>query len=250
MKLPVVALALGSALFAACAIGQPAARPTPAPTATPDLTAKVDVSDEQLMAMTLALEEYGPRYAIFGPSEGSGLQILSTRALQACDSIREGNALARYGWEKGYARFWISPDPDVPDTIAVGTYVDIYADGTNAREKLNYDATAITDDARLDDGCFGIYSVEGVDQLIVDGIGDQTWGARERISFQGLRGSISFISFRRGHVVATVSILRLTSEDSTDELKRLAQQVDAKIQPILVAPLSLAPASPDSVSYE
>jgi hypothetical protein len=248
MKLTIAAAVCAGLVLTACGSGTPP-RPTPAPSSTPDLAAKVEVSDEQLLAMTLALEEYGPRYAIFGPSAGSGLQVLSTRALQGCDSIREGNALARYGWEKGYARFWISPDPDIPDTIAIGTYVDVYATSSDAREKLNYDANAIVDDARLDDGCFGIYAVEGVDHLAVSGIGEQSWGARERISFQGLRGSISFISFRRAHVVATVSIIRLTSEDSTEELTRLAQQVDAKIMPILSAPLSVAPAS-GSVLYE
>lgn len=46
------------------------------------------------------------------------------------------------------------------------------------------------------------------------------------------------LSFRRGRVVVTVSIVRATAEDATAELIALAKKRDEKLQPVLGSPLS------------
>lgn len=236
---------IGCILFgvaAGCSSG-PSARPTPAPSSTPDVTPiRRDLTDDQLAGITLALPDYGARYAAFRPSRASGLQTLATRADLACNAERQSNALSKHGWIKAYAQFFASPDPEQPETVAVGTNVDVFSNKENAVDKLNNDAATVSDDARSDHGCFG-YAIEGVERLVVTDIGDQSWGVRERINIHSLRGSINVVTFRRSNIVAMVEIVRLSSEDSTDELMGLARAVDARIAALLSAPLSLAPAA-------
>lgn len=230
-------------LVAGCS-GGPPARSTPAPSPTPDLTTiRRDLTDDQLAGITLELADYGSRYAEFRPSPASGVQTLATRAELACDASRQSNALSKYGWIKAYAKFFASPDPGQPQTVAVGTNVDVFSSKENATDKLNSDAAAVADDVRSGHGCFG-YAIEGVEPLAVTGIGDQSWGVRERINIHSLRGSINVVMFRRSNIVALVEIVRLSSEDSTDELMGLARAVDNRIAPFLTAPLSMAPVAP------
>ncbi len=230
-------------VVAAGCSGGSTSRPTPAPSPTPDLTViRRDLTDDQLAGVTLSLADYNGRYAAFRPSPASGAQTLATRADLACNAERQSTALNKHGWIKAYAKFFASPDPGQPETVAVGTNVDVFSDKSNAADKLNIDAATVADDARSDHGCFG-YAIEGVERLAVTGIGDQSWGVRERINIHSLRGSINVVMFRRSNIVAMVEIVRLSSEDSTDELMGLARAVDARIGALLSAPLSLAPAS-------
>ncbi len=228
---------------AGCSSGAPA-RKTPAPAPTPDLTViRRDLTDDQLAGVTLTLADYSTRYAAFRPSPASGVQTLATRADLACDAARQSTSLNKHGWIKAYAKFFASPDPGQPETVAVGTNVDVFSSKENAANKVNSDAATVADDARSTHGCFG-YAIEGVEQLAVTGIGDQSWGVRERINIHSLRGSINVVTFRRSNIVAMVEIVRLSSEDSTEELMRLARAVDARIAALLSAPLSLAPPAP------
>ena len=241
---------VGCALVAlvACSSGA-STPPTPAPSATPDLIPeRRDLTDEQLGAVALVLADYGPRYGHFSASPASGIQTLATRADLACDSQRQINSLNKNGWVKAYARFFASPDPGQPETIAVGTNVDVFSTKEGASAKLTNDAATVADDARTSGGCFG-YAIEGVEPLVVSGLGDQSWGVRERINIHSLRGTISIVAFRRSNIVAMVEIVRLSSEDSTEELMQLAREVDNRIRPLLSAPLSVAPRPAGSATH-
>lgn len=225
------------AVLSACASG-PKAAPTPRPTPTPDLVAvRKDLTDEQLGSIALTLVDFGGRYDSFRPSPASGVQTLATRAELACDASRQVNALNKSGWIKAYARFYASPDPGQPETVAVGTNVDVFSTKDGAAGKLGADAATVSDDARSTSGCFG-YAIEGVERLAVTGVGDEMWGVRERINIHSLRGSISMVAFRRSNIVAMVEIVRLSSEDSTDELVALAREIDKRISPLVSSPLS------------
>ena len=242
---------IGCALvvLGACS-GDAKAPPTPAPSATPDLiAARKDLTDDQLGAITLLLPDYGPRYVDFSPSPASGVQTLATRADLACDSQRQINSLSKNGWMKAYARFFASPDSGQPETVAVGTNIDVFSSKEGAAAKLNDDAATVADDARTSGGCFG-YAIEGVERLVVSGLGDQSWGVRERINIHSLRGTISIVAFRRSNIVAMVEIVRLSSEDSTEELMSLAREVDNRIGPLLSAPLSVAPQSAGEALFD
>ena len=225
-------------VLAACS-GGAKSPPMPRPTPTPDLVAvRKDLTDEQLGSVALALADFGPRYDTFRPSPASGVQTLATRADLACDASRQINTLNKNGWIKAYARFYASPDPDQPETVAVGTNVDVFSSKEGAGAKLSSDVATVSDDARSTSGCFG-YAIEGVERLAVSGVGDELWGVRERINIHSLRGSISIVAFRRSNIVAMVEIVRLSSEESTDELMALAREIDKRIAPLVSSPLSM-----------
>ena len=237
------------AVLAACSSG-PKAAPTPRPTPTPDLVAvRKDLTDEQLSAVALALADFGGRYDSFRPSPASGVQTLATRAELACDAVRQSNTLSKNGWIKAYARFYASPDPGQPETVAIGTNVDVFSSKDGAAAKLSADASGVADDARSTSGCFG-YAIEGVERLAVSGVGDEMWGVRERINIHSLRGSISVVAFRRSNLVAMVEIVRLSSEDSTDELVALAREIDKRIAPLVSSPLSMRRAEPRGALHD
>jgi hypothetical protein len=222
---------------------------TPQPSSTPDLVAvRKDLTDEQLGSVALALADFGPRYGTFRPSPASGAQTLATRADLACDASRQINTLNKNGWIKAYARFYASPDPGQPETVAVGTNVDVFASKEGAAAKLGTDAATVSDDARSTSGCFG-YAIEGVDRLAVSGVGDEMWGVRERINIHSLRGSISVVAFRRSNIVAMVEIVRLSAEDSTEELMALARELDKRIAPLLSSPLSMGAKRPEGAFH-
>ena len=230
-------------LLAACSSG-PKVAPAPRPSPTPDLVAvRKDLTDEQMGSLTLALVDFGGRYDSFRPSPASGVQTLATRADLACDASRQSNTLSKHGWIKAYARFFASPDPDQPETVAVGTNVDVFSSKDGAAAKLSADVSTVADDARSTSGCFG-YAIEGVERLAVSGVGDEMWGVRERINIHSLRGSISTVAFRRSNLVAMVEIVRLSSEDSTDELVALAREIDKRIAPLVSSPLSMGHREP------
>lgn len=227
-----------SMLVAGCTGAGKTARPAATATPTPPAQAERDLTDEQMASLTLELADFGPRYAQFElDPDSSGSWSLTGRALQGCQPSKEAASLSKYGWVRGYARAFTPPDATGADTVAIGTYVDIYDNRDGASGKLTYDAVAIHDDTRVANGCFG-FTIEGVDDLPVTGVGDQVTAVRERFSASGIRGSATMLEFRRGKVVVTVAVVRMTSEDSAEELVALAKKLDAKLQPLLGAPLS------------
>ncbi len=234
---------------AACSSGSNSV-PTPRPTPTPDLVAvRKDLTDEQLGSVALALVDFGGRYDSFRPSLASGVQTLATRADLACDASRQINTLSKNGWIKAYARFFASPDPIQPETVAIGTNIDVFSSKDGAAAKLSADVSTVADDARSTSGCFG-YAIEGVERLAVTGVGDEMWGVRERINIHSLRGSISTVAFRRSNLVAMVEIVRLSSEDSTDELVALAREIDKRIAPLVSSPLSMGRGEPGDALHD
>jgi hypothetical protein len=133
--------------------------------------------------------------------------------------------------------------------VAVGTNVDVFSSKEGAAAKLRTDVATVADDARSTSGCFG-YAIEGVERLAVSGVGDEMWGVRERINIHSLRGSISVVAFRRSNLVAMVEIVRLSSEDSTDELIALAHEVDKRITPLVSSPLSMGADRSESALHD
>lgn len=235
-RLGVLALAAGALLLAGCSSSGPKRGPTSTATPKP-LYADRDLTNDQMASVALALPDFGPRYATFEQTPDSGPQSLTQRALQACQADKEAASLGKYGWSHGYSRGFAPPEADIADTLAVGSYIDVYSDSDQAAAKLRYDQASIRDDTRAPNGCFG-YTIEGVDNADAGGVGEQAIALRERFSAAGIRGSAAMLSFRRGRVVVTISIVRLTAEDATAELIALAKKLDDKLQPVLSSPLS------------
>lgn len=221
----------------ACGGGGKGARP-PVATPTPKLEHAVkDLTDDQMALLVLPLADYGPRYGFFELNAASGLISLTQRANQACSPSKEAAAMGKFGWTRGFAVFFTPPLDTGSDTLSIGSNIDVYSTDAKAQEKLVYDSATVRDDARSANGCYG-FAVEGVDDLPITGIGEQVIAVRERFSVAGVRGSTSILAFRRGPVVASVTLYRLSAEDATAELIALAKKIDAKLAPLLAAPLS------------
>jgi hypothetical protein len=211
--------------------------PAPPPTATPsiDPTARL-ISDEELANMTLAQTDLGVAYELYVLQEDSGISTVAQRAEQACNPRTESDALSRFGWERGYQRFFL-PTFAGAETMAIGSYVDVYRDAANASGKMKYDPASAREDTRSDRGCHGVV-IEGVEEFAVPQLGDQAWGVRQRFSLGGVRGAFTSVSFRYGRVVATVGLTRLSFGDAAGEVIALAELLDARIGPMLQPPLS------------
>lgn len=249
MKRSILLCALfGAVLLAACSGGsQGADAPSPTPEPTTGYSIPPEISAAQLQAVTLALADFGPRYATFTSSVDSELTATIERSLDACDPAKEQAALSRYGWSKGYTRYFSLPEGGALESAAVGTVIDIYSTADNAATKIRYDAKQIRQDQRAPGGCQGI-GIERIEELGLPVVGDQSWSVRAGLSIGGVRGSRQFITFRRDRIVATVSITRFNSEDSSAELLDLAQKVDARLLTMITAPLSSAAPMSERVS--
>jgi len=220
-----------------CAGGKNAPPPRPAATATPavDPTARL-ISDEELANMTLSQVDLGLGYEQYILQEDSGISTVAQRAEQACNARTEADSLNRFGWERGYQRFFL-PTTVGAETIAVGSYVDVYRDAAMATGKMRYDPGAVREDTRSDRGCNG-FVIEGVEEFPVPELGDQAWGVKQRFSLGGVRGAFTAVSFRYGRVVATVALARLSFGDAAGEVIALAEKLDERIGAMLRPPLS------------
>ncbi len=231
----ILGVVAAAALLAGCG-GSKQAPPRSTPTPRP-VESSIDLTYDQMAILTLTLQDYGPRYSGFELSPASGNLSLTGRAQEACQPLNEAGALSKYGWSRGYVREYVPADPTGADTQSVASYIDVYGSSESASAILTYDVQSRREDTRVANGCFGV-TIEGVDNIVVSGVGDQVIGTRERFSAFGIRGSISTVSWRRGKVVASVVLGRLTSEDSTDELIALAKKLDERLAPVVSAPLT------------
>ena len=242
----VVAMLACAAAISACSGGSDGpdtAAPTPVPTTT-SYTIPTEISGAQLQAVTLALADFGPRYATFETFVDSELTATIERGIDACDPTKEQTALSKYGWTKGYSRYFGEPGLANEGSVAVRTNIDIYSTAANAEIKIRYDAKQVHEDQRAPGGCSGI-GLERIEELALPQVGDQSWSARWHFSIDSVRGARHIIIFRRDRIVATVSITRFNSEDSAAELLELAKKVDERLLLMITAPLTSAePANP------
>jgi hypothetical protein len=236
----ILSIIAGAAIFAGCSggAGDPkvegtatAVPPTPQAYTVPPV-----ISAEQLGSMTLALADFGPEYASYQTIVDSELTLVLERALAACDPAKEQTALSKYGWSKGYSR-WFGIEGDVIEQV--GTDVDVYSTAENAATKIRYDTKQIRQDQLAPGGCNGI-GLENIAELGLPIVGDQSWAVRVDFSVDHIRGSMHVLIFRRDRIVATVSIVRFNAADSSLALMDLAKKVDERLLTIITAPLTMA----------
>jgi hypothetical protein len=186
--------------------------------------------------MTLALADFGPQYATYQTLVDSELTLVLERAVNACDPLKEQTALSKYGWSKGYSR-WFGFGEDILEQV--GTDVDVYSTAANADTKIKYDTKQLRQDQLAPGGCSGI-GIEHITELGLPTIGDQSWSVRVDFSVDHIRGSMHLLTFRRDRVVATVTIMRFNATDSSQELLDLAKKVDERLLTVITAPLTYA----------
>jgi len=233
-----VSACLAAALaFSACSSPAKRAPAAPPPTATVNPYPQRDVTVEQLQAMALTLDEFGPRYATFGTAIDAPMTAVLERALMACDVEKEQTALSEQAWVRGYARHFDQPEGSGHETLTVGSDLDLFSTAQNAIAKIAYDNRSLQENARRSASCNG-FSIERIEQFEVTGIGDEAGGLRINFSYLGVRGQSTVVYFRRDRLVAQVSVARLNSEDSSAEMIELAKKIDARMLPVLTSPLT------------
>jgi hypothetical protein len=164
------------------------------------------------------------------------LTLVLERAVDACDPLKEQAALSKYGWSKGYAR-WFGFEGDILEQI--GTNVDVYSTAANADTKIRYDTKQLRQDQLAVGGCQGV-GIEHIEDLALPTIGDQSWSVRVDFSVDHVRGSMHLLTFRRDRIVATVTIMRFNATDSSTELLELAKKVDERLLTVITTPLTMA----------
>jgi hypothetical protein len=208
-----------------------------------------EISAQQLQGVTLALADFGPRYATFDTLVDSELTATVERAFDACDVFREQTALGRYGWSKGYERsFGEAGGEELPANVHVASVVDVYSTKENADTKIRYDMKQIHEDQLAPGGCNGV-GFEKIETLALPTVGDQSWAVRINFAVVGFRGTRHMLLFRRDRIVSTVMITRLNSEDSSLELMALALKMDERLLSMITAPLTVAPAAGEQPEF-
>jgi hypothetical protein len=240
MRHLVTGTALAASMLAACSSGGGEPRPDATPTipsaAPTTYNIPPEISAEQLGSVTLALADFGPEYATYETLIDSELTTTVERGINACDPLKEQTALSRYGWSKGYSR-WFGFEGDILEQV--GTNVDVYSTPTNAETKIRYDTKQIRQDQLAPGGCNGV-GIEHITDLGLPTVGDQSWSVRVDFSVDHIRGSMHVLTFRRDRIVATVTIMRFNATDSSQELVDLAKKVDERLLTVITAPLTLA----------
>ncbi len=240
MRRLILCATAAAVIFAACSSGGSDPKPEGTQTAVPPTPQAYnipgEISAEQLGSMTLALTDFGPQYASYATLLDSELTLVLERAVDACDPLKEQAALSKYGWSKGYAR-WFGFEGGILEQV--GTNVDIYSTPANADTKIRYDTKQLRQDQLAVGGCRGI-GIENIEDLGLPTIGDQSWSVRVDFSVDHVRGSMHLLSFRRDRIVATVTIMRFNATDSSQELLDLAQKVDERLLTVITAPLTIS----------
>ena len=247
MRKLILGATAAAAIFAACSSGgsrdpEPEGTPTAVPPTPQAYSIPQEISAEQLGSMTLALTDFGPQYASYATLVDTELTIVLERAVDACDPLKEQAALSKYGWSKGYSR-WFGFEGDILEQV--GTNVDVYSTASNADTKIRYDVKQLRQDQLAVGGCQGI-GIERIEDLALPTIGDQSWSVRVDFSVDHVRGSMHLLTFRRDRIVATVTIMRFNATDSSQELLDLAKKVDERLLTVITAPLTMSERAGDS----
>jgi hypothetical protein len=245
MRRFMLSFTMAAATLAACGGGSGGgdSAPDDAPTSVPTMAYNVPpaLSGEQLGSIALALADFGPEYATYETIVDSELTLAIERGIDACDPAREQAALSRYGWSKGYAR-WFGIGGEILEQV--GTNVDVYATVDGASTKIKYDTRQVRQDQLAPNGCRGV-GLENIKDLGLPTVGDQSWSVRVDFSTAHVRGSTHLLTFRRDRIVATVTITRFNATDSSQALLDLAKKVDERLMTVITAPLTLVPPAPE-----
>ncbi len=200
---------------------------------TTDDTAR-RITDDELAMMVLALEDFGAEFADFEAGEENGFVTAEQRAEDSIDPENEAADLKRVGWEAGYEEtyfdpaagesgstlWFVSSSVDLLETAegAAGYFEDSRAEAEDdvgkAREGIILDA-AETFDADIADEAAGVH----FHVIAEDDAGSLYWA--------------SAVIFRRGRLIASVSIFSFEEQRPEDALRELAENLNERIVSVL-----------------
>ena len=199
----------------------------------PDPTAR-DISDAELAAMVLPLEELGSAYADFERDDDSGFQSNEDKIDDAFDEEDEEGDVERYGRVTGYEESYTSVEGLLEEGVfIIGTMVALYEDSDGASGDLKDEVNDSKDaEGTTDEGV----TVGDVEEFDPDDFGDESVGLVLALSGEAL-GDLTFygtlVAFRRGRIIGSVVIARFDDEDVRDEATELARKLDERVQAVL-----------------
>ena len=201
----------------------------------PDPTAR-EISDAELAAMVLPLEELGSAYA------GFELDVLQSGVVSnedvigdAFDEEDEEGDIERYGRVTGHAESYspIEARLEVEGVLVIGTNVSLYEDSDGASGDLNDEAK----DAKEGEGLTkdGV-TAGGVEEFDPGDFGDESVGLVVTLSDEAVQTFTFYgtvVAFRRGRLSGSVFIVRFDDRDVREEVSGLARKLDERIQAVL-----------------
>lgn len=207
------------------------------------------ITEEQLARMVLPLEELGPVARGFRLDGSSGPLGNRDAAKDSIDPKDSAVSLVEKGRVTGYTLSYVHPKlaslERTEGVDGVETTVELFRDEIYAAGYLD---KQVGDFQRFEGTGLGPVRLNAVSEFAVPGVGDEGRGVRGMLRLAGIRFWTTTAGFRRGRIVASVTIVRADRANAAAEARALAAALDVRIQAVLGGrlggePVELAPSS-------
>lgn len=210
-----------------------------------DLTARL-ITDAELATMALYEVDLSEEASSFVRTVNSGIQTNEQSARRHFNPEDEIQDLEQFGQVSEYVREYKPPGGQAPATvegaIAVVSEVQLFRDVAGAEGYFEDDLVDLEGEiGRERDG----ETLEDVERFNVGNIADESAGLRTRMTVRdggserpayGTR-----VSFRRGRLLVSITVVRTNDEDINDEVEALVRSLDDRIKIVLQAAAVASP---------
>lgn len=232
VALGLAAVLLAALLFTACGGGES------------DPTAR-EITDEELSLMLLSQADIGAEYAGFEFDEDdSGYESNEDQAVDDFDPEDEAQDIEKFGRVSGYAarysRFQALLEEEGPFTLSLD--VDLFEDADGAS---GYVADSITErQQQVGQEAEGVV-LEELTPLDVEKIGEEAVAWRMKVTLEDQEGDqftlyATFVGFRKGRLLGSVTVGRFDDQDIGSEVAALARKLHDRILAVLAGEVTPA----------
>ncbi len=200
---------------------------------TADDTAR-RITDDELAMMVLALEDFGAEFANFEAGEENGFMTAERRAEDSIDPENEAADLKRFGWEAGYEEMYFNPAAGESGSKLwfVASGVDLHETAEGAAGYFEDSRAEVEDDVGKTREGIILDAAETFDVVIAD----EAAGLHFHVIAEDDSGSqywASGVIFRRGRLIASVSIFSFEEQRLEEALRELAGNLNERIGSVL-----------------
>jgi hypothetical protein len=201
---------------------------------TADDTAR-RITDDELAMMVLALEDFGAEFADFEAGEENGFMTAKRRAEDSIDPENEAARLKRFGWEASYKEMYFNPATGERGSTLwfVANGVDLHETAEEAAGYFEDSRAEVEDDVgKVKEGII----LDAAETFDAD-IADEAAGFHFHIVAEDNPRSqywASGVIFRRGRLIASVSIFSFEERRLEDALRELAGSLNERIGSVLI----------------
>jgi hypothetical protein len=211
----------------------------------PDLTAR-PISDADLGTMALYEVDLPQDFAGFVRTTESGFKTNEQSAEGHFDPADEADDLELFGQVREYIRAYGLPpvDGQIPqrEAISLVSSARLFGDAQGASDYLEDELADLEGSVGKD---VGDVTIEEVERFGVSGIADETAGVRATVAYRDDESELltyaTQVSFRRGRLLLSISVVRTDDEDVSAELEDLARSLDERIQVVLETTVMASP---------